>query len=298
MGSKKYPDPNYFREQIGHVGGSTNAWTSKWDTRYYYSVASDSFFQILEIWSQFFHSPLLSEEGTAKEMKAVNSEHEMLFNSDFWRNLQLMWSQYEEGSCLVNYLVGSLKTLDKPTTRQALLDHYAKYYSSDLMTLCLCHNGSLDEMQEHVIDLFSQVENKKLYPFSLKSYPFPIGANTKPRLIKRIPIQDTNIIKLHYVLPDESKNETKQPYEYLSHLIGHEGENSILEFLKKEGLALSVGAWGSYQLDYCGFLEIECRLTQKGLDNYQRVIDVFQNYFAMLRDHGVQEWIHDELQNI
>jgi secreted Zn-dependent insulinase-like peptidase len=43
----------------------------------------------------------------------------------------------------------------------------------------------------------------------------------------------------------------------LSHLIGHEGKNTLLSFLKSEDLALELSASGDHSLGGISFFEIE-----------------------------------------
>jgi len=45
-----------------------------------------------------------------------------------------------------------------------------------------------------------------------------------------------------WFLPCSEKDHTTRPFTYLSHLFGHEGENSLLSYLISEGLALELGA--------------------------------------------------------
>lgn len=65
------------------------------------------------------------------------------------------------------------------------------------------------------------------------------------RIYKLVPIKDKNMLSLTWFL-DESmhKNYYNSPGHYFSHLIGHEGENSLLSYLKLQHYAyeLSAGA--------------------------------------------------------
>jgi len=117
--------------------------------------------------------------------------------------------------------------LDKPGIREALLKYYNKYYSSDIMTLCISHNDSLDNMQKKVEEMFSMVENKGTFPVSLKSYNHPLIEGARPNLIKLVPIKNDRNIKVKFVLPEISKYTNLKLSDYISHLIGHESDNSI-----------------------------------------------------------------------
>ena len=62
---------------------------------------------------------------------------------------------------------------------------------------------------------------------------------------------------------------------YLSHSLGHEGENSLLSELIRQDLAVKVMAGPSYRLQetFSGFY-IDITLTEKGMANYEEVIRI------------------------
>jgi insulysin len=60
--------------------------------------------------------------------------------------------------------------------------------------------------------------------------------------------------------------------QYFTHLVGHEGKNSLLSYLKQEDLALELGSYTDHLLDCYSNFEVEITLTQKGLQNYEDVI--------------------------
>ena len=60
------------------------------------------------------------------------------------------------------------------------------------------------------------------------------------------------------------KHYKNSPTHYLAHLFGHEGENSILSLLIKEGLALELSAGGSTELDLFTNFMVSVSLTKKG----------------------------------
>jgi insulysin len=52
--------------------------------------------------------------------------------------------------------------------------------------------------------------------------------------------------------------------KYFGHLIGHEGENSLLSYLKKEGLALEISACDDNELEILSDFFVDILLTKKG----------------------------------
>lgn len=55
--------------------GSTNAYTANEDTNFHFSVDPRYLRDALEIWSDFFIAPSFPDNGTKREVTAVNNEY-------------------------------------------------------------------------------------------------------------------------------------------------------------------------------------------------------------------------------
>jgi len=185
MGSEKYPDENAFEKYLSEHGGSSNAFTSSESTNYYFDVTKDHLKGALDLYvnflspcalfpfnstaclrfAQFFISPLMAIEATARELKAVNSgtlrrpetarscltpvvEDKKNFQADSWRNSQILKVQSNPAHPFHKFSTGNLETLDTEPkknnvdVRQALQGFHDQYYSANLMCLCLLGAGS------------------------------------------------------------------------------------------------------------------------------------------------------------
>ena len=88
------------------------------------------------------------------------------------------------------------------------------------------------------------------------------------------------------------------PLSYFSHLIGHEGENSLLSYLKAEDYAMDLCAGGDHELDCLSDFTITITLTKKGLANTDKVIDATFKYIQRLEEVGPQEWVFEETKKV
>ena len=73
MGSQKYPTENDFDLCVSQNGGRSNAWTDFERTLFYFDSHFKHFEHILDIFANFFISPLLSKDSMDRELTAVNS---------------------------------------------------------------------------------------------------------------------------------------------------------------------------------------------------------------------------------
>ena len=70
------------------------------------------------------------------------------------------------------------------------------------------------------------------------------------------------------------KNEYKSnPLSYYTHLIGHEGENSLLSYLISEGLGNELAAGVDHELWSFSTFYVQVGLTKKGIQLYEKVVE-------------------------
>lgn len=89
MGTEKFPDENEYSEFIQNNGGYNNAYTSLTSTNYHFEIANDAFKEALDMFAQFYISPLFGESQIEREMNAVDSEFSMFLQEDSSRKKML-----------------------------------------------------------------------------------------------------------------------------------------------------------------------------------------------------------------
>lgn len=162
MGTEKYPEENEYSKFISDNGGNENAFTTLEDTNYHFDISNEEFEKALDMFAQFFICPLFNQNSVEKEMKAVDSEFKNALQSDEDRFFQVFQHESNKKSAFNRFINGSIETLKKEGIVDELKEFHAKWYSSNIMKLCVYSNKDLDEMEGIVRDLFSQVENKNI----------------------------------------------------------------------------------------------------------------------------------------
>ncbi|KAJ3185740.1 Insulinase (Peptidase M16) [Gaertneriomyces sp. JEL0708] len=297
MGTKKYPEENSYSSFLSQHGGHSNAFTSVENTNYYFEVLSDHFEPALDRFAQFFIHPLFDESCTDREMNAVDSEHKKNLMSDYWRVWQLekdlsgehVWRKFGTGNLETLKNIPIEKGLD---IRKILLDFHAKYYSANIMKLVLLGKESLEELAQMAIDKFSDVRNMDI---DVPTFPgHPLGTTELQKEIRMKPVKELRHMTLTFPFPDTKKDYKIGTGRYLSHLIGHEGEGSLLSLLKKRGWALGLSAGPSRGATGFSFFKIDIDLTPSGIENYQSILLIVFQYIKMVQSSGFQEWIYTE----
>ncbi|KAJ3696077.1 hypothetical protein LUZ60_001454 [Juncus effusus] len=300
--SEKYPEEDSYSNFITQNGGSTNATTGTERTHFYFDVNVDSFDEALDRFAQFFVKPLMSPGAVSREINAVDSEHKKNLLSDGSRLYQLQKHLSSKDHPYHKFSTGSLETLEtRPKEqgidiRQELLKFYEEHYSANLMHLVVYAKENLDNLQSLVERLFSHVQNTEKSLF--KCVGNPCKDEHLQIVVKMLPIVEGDYLRVTWPLTPGILHYKEVPSNYISHLIGHEGEGSIFYVLKQLGWAMSLTAGEGSDSNEYSFFEICMRLTDEGHDHMEDIVGIIFKYIALLKESGIHEWIFNEIASI
>eukprot|EP01127_Copromyxa_protea_P010614 TRINITY_DN2597_c0_g1_i1.p1 TRINITY_DN2597_c0_g1~~TRINITY_DN2597_c0_g1_i1.p1 ORF type:complete len:920 (-),score=181.97 TRINITY_DN2597_c0_g1_i1:22-2781(-) len=294
LGTKKYPNENEYSDYLNTYGGSSNAFTSGENTNYYFDVTSENLEGALDRFAQFFIAPLFTQDSTDREMNVIDSEHNKNIQRDNWRKFQVTKTVSNPNHPYCKFGTGNLETLKKhPDIRERLISFHDKYYSSNIMKLVVLGKDSLDTLQSWVSEKFVSIVNKNI-PVPRFNTFLPFTPEYLGKRLELVPIKDTRTLDIGWPVPAQHSLWKYKPCGVVGHLLGHEGEGSILALLKKLGLAQSLMAGVMEEgLDYSNF-GVSIGLTEKGLENVNQVIVIIYQYIKILQEKGIEEWIFEE----
>ncbi|KAM3569268.1 hypothetical protein VYU27_008628 [Nannochloropsis oceanica] len=300
LGTEKFPDEQSYSKYLNQNGGHSNAYTDMDHTNYFFSVLPPFLEGALDRFAQFFIAPLFTESATAREMQAVDSENNKNIQNDAWRIHQIHCASAKADHPITRFRCGSLKTLlDDPKARGVdvrdnLLHFHDKYYSSNICKLVILGREPLDTQQEWVLRLFGAVRNLNILPPTITEIPF-----TAPELgqwLEVVPVMDLRLLQLFWPLPPQRSHYACCPTRYISHLLGHEGEGSILSYLKAKGWANELSAGAQFDNAEWASMDVSIDLTDEGVAHVEEVVRVIYAYLHLISKAGPQQYVFDEMQ--
>ncbi|KAF8425470.1 Metalloenzyme, LuxS/M16 peptidase-like protein [Tirmania nivea] len=300
MGTEKYPKENEYSQYLAAHSGSSNAYTARTETNYYFEVGQEHLHGALDRFAQFFIAPLFLEDCLDRELRAVDSEFKKNLQQDSYRLHQLGKSLANPNFPYCHFSTGNLITLrDEPAARginvrDEFLKFHAKYYSANEMKLVVVGREDLDTMQKWVVEMFSEVKNKNLPSPRWEGQPFTEKETLTQCFAK--PVADNKSLEITFPFIDENPLYKIQPSRYFSHLIGHEGPGSILAYLKEKGWVIALSAGADSVCPDVGLFGVNMSLTDEGLEHYDEIVKVTFQYINLIRVTPVQEWIFHELK--
>ncbi len=295
LGTDKYPDSGEYARFISENGGSRNAYTAFEHTNYFFDIDETKLPAALDRFGQFFVAPRFDAEYVEREVNAVNAEYQMGLNTDGRRTLDVIREVVNPAHPYSILGVGTSETLaSRPgqAVREDLLAFYRRYYSANLMALTVLGSEDLDTLQALVESIFSAVPNHHTTVADIEA-PLYLK-DSLPMLLNIRPEASQRRLQLSFPMPDYSARYRSKPLAYISNLIGHEGEGSLLSTLKSAGWAEGLGAGTGIVYRGGSAFDISISLTETGMAQYPQVLEEVFQYIRMLEIAGPQQELYRE----
>lgn len=300
MGSQRYPEPDGFSEFLSQNAGSYNASTAGHRTAFYFEVANEAFQPALDRLADTIAEPLLNPTYADKERNAVNAELTMARSNDGFRIGQVDAETINQQHPASLFSGGNLETLSNKegsVLQDELVKFYTDYYSANLMVGVVYSQQSLPELAQIAVETFGRINNKHA-----QVEPIVAEAITKTELAKMIyvePAQPKKLLYMQFPIANNITDFADKTDEYIGYLISNRSENTLVDTLQKQGFIESISAGGD-PINYgnSGLFSISVSLTDKGLEQKDKVITAIFNNIKLLRQQGIAESYFEEIKKV
>ncbi|MFM2589274.1 insulinase family protein [Vibrio sp. TBV020] len=299
LGTEKYPKVGEFQSYISQHGGNNNAWTGTEHTCFFFDVSPNAFETSLDRFSQFFTAPLFNPEALDKERQAVESEYKLKLTDDSRRLYQVHKELVNPAHPFSKFSVGNLETLgdrDGNTIRDEIVAFHYEQYSADLMTLSVAGPQSLDELEAWCHEKFSAIPNHSL---ANKSITIPYcDENSTGIQVNVEPVKEIRKLILAFPMPGMDEFYQSKPLSFFAHLLGYEGDDSLMIALKDKGWITSLSAGGGTSGSNYREFTVSCALTPLGLEHTDDITQAVFSYLELIKSQGFDEWRYLEKQAV
>lgn len=295
LGTEKYPKVGEFQSFINQHGGTNNAWTGTEHTCFFFDIYPNAFEKGLDRFSQFFTAPLFNSEALDKERQAVDSEYKLKLNEDGRRLYQVQKETINPAHPFAKFSVGNQHTLadrGEQSIREEIIDFHQNNYSSDLMTMALIGPFEIDEMETWARDKFASIANHNLANKTIE-VPYVTKDNTG-QYIQVEPIKEIRKLIMAFPMPSTQAYYHEKPLSYFAHLIGYEGEGSLMQSLKERGWITSLSAGGGASGSNYREFSVSATLSVEGLNHVDSIIQQVFQFIRLIFAHGLDEWRYAE----
>jgi len=298
LGTDKFPEPGEYQAFLSEHGGSFNAYTSLEETNYFFDVDADYLMPTLDRFSRFFVAPMFNPEYVDRERHAVDSEYQLKIKDDSRREWDVLRELANPEHPFSQFSVGNLDTLANPEDnpiREDLITFYQKYYTADRMNLVVLGSQPLDKLEEDVSTRFADVPRREL---SLATTETPLFASELPFKTYIKPEKELRSISFNFPLPSVQAHWQEKPLDFLGHLLGHEGDGSLIASLKARGLAESLRAGLVFDSRHGALFSVDIRLTPAGFGAQDQITSEFFQWLDLVKEQGIDSWRYGEVATL
>ncbi|ALS97918.1 insulinase family protein [Lacimicrobium alkaliphilum] len=296
LGCEGYNSPNHLADYLSSWGGHVNAWTGTEHSSFYFDVLTQGLEPALAQFAAMLQRPEFSATNIESETQSIDAEFRLKQQDD----LRCLYQVHKE-TCnpehpFSKFSVGNLQVFSRFSSselKNMLETMHTEHYRASNITLCVVSDLPLSQSKSMVCNYFESISGgqeasapNELPPLYL---PEQLGL-----ILKVVPIKTARRMIVTFALPDVQPYYRSKPLYLLSHLIGDEGQGSLLYHLKKQGLATNLSAGGGIQGSNFKDFNINLQLTAQGAEQWPKVLsDVFA-YLQLIKTEGVSPWRFDE----
>lgn len=295
MGTETYPEEDRFIQFVKESGGKMNAYTASDRTVYMFSANNAAFEEALDRFSHFFIDPLLNTSSIERELHAVDQEHAKNIENDGWRQYMIFKETGNPNHPNAKFSTGNADTL-RGIPREAIQKWYEQHYSANKMHLVIYSNLSLNELIQLTTQDFSEVPNR-----NVKSEAIPASMMSeaqKGHILYIKPIKDLKTLSLTWELPTAlAEEQESKAGDLIAYTLKSGSKNSLLALLKRQFLAESIQV-ASDQIGKSKLFTIDINLTDKGLEQVDKVMIYCFETLARLKKTNIPLYIFDEVERI
>lgn len=297
LGTAPFPEPDAYQDYISRHGGGHNAFTGPQDTNYFFDIDPEALPGALDRFSQFFVSPLFNADHLESERNIVHSEYMARIRDDGRRENDVLNRLLNAENPTTVFAVGSRDTLadppeGEPSLRDRVIDFYESHYDANVMQLALVAPQPLEELESLVVERFAAIPDRGL-EVPVIDVPL-VEPGSLPRRAEFQSVRDSRQVRFLFPIPDPMLEYRTKPADLIAHLLGHEGDGSLLAALREAGWADGLAAGLARNDGRHALFGVSISLTPAGAE---RLDDIEATLFAaieQIRETGLEAWRYDE----
>jgi secreted Zn-dependent insulinase-like peptidase len=297
LGNAEFPMANAFSDFLDLHGGSVNAITGTEYTRYFYEIAVDFELEALTHLSAMLRVPLFSEENIQREIQAIDAEFLLKQKDDLRRLYQVHKETCNPAHPFSQFSVGNKHTFapfNSAQLKRKLIRLHQKHYQPGNAGLCLISRNSLAESRTLVNQVFANWPSG--HSTEKTSLPALYLSENLGIQINILPLQNAKRLILTFALPEQQSHFRSKPLSVISHILGDEGEGSLLDFYKTQNWATSLSAGGGIEGSTFKDFNINLQLTDEGIEQCDEIVAAFFSYIQIMKNNEVELWRVEETE--
>ncbi|QJR79861.1 peptidase M16 [Alteromonas pelagimontana] len=294
LGSRHLPKANSVNDLIESCGGSINAWTGTEYANYHFNCYSHSLKETLPAFADMLRLPLMDPDALDKEIQAIDAEFQFKRKDDLRRLYQIHKETCNPAHPFSKFSVGNaeiFKSVPLATLHSMLQQFHQQYYVASNMCLCIFSSLPKDEVKAIIGQSFSSMKAGSEAP---SDWPELYQAEQLGVQINIVPLQAARRMIVTFAMPGLHHDYRTKSLNYISHLLGDEGEGSLLAFLKARNWVTNLIAGSGIEGEDFKDFNVNFQLTQLGLEHRAEILLALFSYIRLLYASLDDPWRYEE----
>ncbi|WP_232364416.1 insulinase family protein [Salinimonas lutimaris] len=294
LGSQHLPKPNSINDLVERHGGAINAWTAAEYANYHFQCPGEALSTLLPAFADMLRRPLLNKQALVKEIQSIDAEFHFKRKDDLRRLYQIHKETCNPAHPFAKFSVGNAQifnAIGDEALRGMLAGFHQQYYCAANMTMCIFTANPIDDVRQLVEKGFGSVEQGQQ---ATADWPAMYLDEQKGVQINIVPLQSARRMIVTFPLPGLHNDYRVKPLNYFSHLLGDEGEGSLLAFLKAHNWVTNLIAGSGIEGDDYKDFNISFQLTREGLNHREHILYALFAYLKLLEQSLEEPWRYHE----
>ncbi|WP_026294739.1 insulinase family protein [Salinimonas chungwhensis] len=294
LGSRHLPKANAINDLIERCGGMLNAWTGTEYANYHFHCHESTLPSLLPAFADMLAHPLLEQDALQKEVEAIDAEFKFKRKDDLRRLYQIHKETCNPAHPFSKFSVGNADIFQRngiEALQEALTEHHRTFYGGSNMTLCIFSAIPADTLIPLIKKQFGILPAGEPAPCQWPALYLPEQLGTQ---ITIEPLQAARRMIVTFPLPPLHNDYKVKPLDYISHLLGDEGEGSLLNYLKNRNWVTNLIAGSGIEGDDFKDFNVSFQLTQDGLTHREEILMALFSFLTLLRQGLAEQWRYDE----
>lgn len=289
LGSRHLPKANAINDIIDGAGGSINAWTGTEYANYHFHCHTQEINRILPLFADMMRTPLLCQAAMDREINAIDAEFQFKRKDDLRRLYQIHKETANQEHPFSQFSVGSaeiFRSMPPSELHDALHCFHERYYVAKNMCLAV-FTPQPEVVKTLVTQSFTSLKQGRPAADNWPALYTPAQLGVE---INIIPLQAARRMIVTFALPGLHNNVQTKPLNYFSHLLGDEGEGSLLAYLKGKNWATNLIAGSGIEGESFKDFNVSFQLTEEGLNNKYKLLEALFAYLQLIADALDEQW--------
>ncbi|OII74384.1 secreted insulinase-like peptidase [Cryptosporidium ubiquitum] len=274
-------------------------------TEYYLSVKQEYFSEALIKFGSYLKGFNPKRIYLEPAMETLQSEFESLAGFSSIRLKQILKELSAEGHVNHGFHLGNMRELlegtdfDEEALLFELIRFYSSYYSSNLMTISIVSDKSIDELESLARTFFDEIPNlnkQLITPFDLSheiTHPY---IDLRYKVIQVKSAEESPYFTIIFPIPHQSPLWKYKPANYISFFFTDYSEQSLYSYFKKIGVIS--GLETMVEINDNGFSNFVIRfnLNSKGEKAIVKILEITLSFLKLIKEVSISETIINQIR--